>query len=116
MCKWSRLKCPGSSIKNLIDLGLDAKPAFFDATNLKAINRFLDCTETPIDILMNNAAIRLRKPLSEISLKAFFEVIEANFTSIYAIFRSFAARLDDQQTTGSLINITSIAGLRAEAR
>ena len=97
--------------KNLIDLGYDAKPAFFDATNIEAINEFLDCTETPIDILVNNAAIRLRKPLNEISPKAFSEVLEANLTSIYAISRSFAARLEDQN--GSLINITSIAGPRA---
>ena len=99
--------------KNLIDLGYDAKPAFFDATNIEAINRFLDYTETPIDILVNNAAIRLRKPLNEISPKAFSEVLEANLTSIYAISRSFAARLEEQQTKGSLINITSIAGPRA---
>ena len=99
--------------ENLIDLGYDAKPAFFDATNIKAINRFLDYTEAPIDILVNNAAIRLRKPLNEISPKAFSEVLEANLTSIYAISRSFAARLEDQQTNGSLINITSIAGPRA---
>ncbi len=99
--------------KNLIDFGYDAKPAFFDATNIEAINRFLDYTETPIDILVNNAAIRLRKPLNEISPKAFSEVLEANLTSVYAISRSFAARFEDQQTKGSLINITSIAGPRA---
>ena len=75
--------------------------------------QFLDYTKTPIDILVNNAAIRLRKPLNEISPKAFSEVLEANLTSIYAISRSFASRLEDQQTNGSLINITSIAGPRA---
>ena len=106
-------KVLASRCKNLIDLGYDAKPAFFDATNIEAINRFLDYTEAPIDILVNNAAIRLRKPLNEISPKAFSEVLEANLTSIYAISRSFAARLEDQQTNGSLINITSIAGPRA---
>ncbi len=99
--------------KNLIDLGYDAKPALFDATNIEAINRFLDRTETPIDILVNNAAVRLRKPLSEISPQAFSEVLEANLISIYAISRRFAARLEGQQTKGSLINITSIAGPRA---
>ena len=36
--------------KNLIDLGYDAKPAFFDATNIEAINRFLDYTEAPIAV------------------------------------------------------------------
>ena len=43
--------------KNLIDLGYYAKAAFFDATNIEAINRFSDYTETPIDILENNAVI-----------------------------------------------------------
>ena len=99
--------------KNLIDLGYDAKPALFDATDIEAINRFLDSTDKPIDILVNNAAIRLRKPLREISPKAFSEVLEANLTSTYAISRRFATRLEDQHTKGSLINITSIAGPRA---
>ena len=99
--------------KHLIDLGYDAKPAFFDATNIEAINRFLDYTETPIDILVNNAAVRLRKPLREISPKAFSEVVEANLNSVYAISRKFATRLEDEQRKGSLINITSIAGPRA---
>ncbi len=99
--------------KHLIDLGYDAKPALFDATDVETINRFLDSTEKPIDILVNNVATRLRKPLSEISPKAFSEVVEANLNSVYAISRSFATRLEDQQTKGSLINITSIAGPRA---
>ena len=106
-------KTLAAQCKNLIDLGYDAKPALFDATDIEAINRFLDSADKPIDILVNNAAIRLRKPLNEISPKAFSEVLEANLTSIYAISRSFAARLEDQQTNGSLINITSIAGPRA---
>ena len=80
--------------KNLIDLGYDAKPAFFDATNIEAINGFLDRTKTPIDILVNNAAIRLRKPLREIAPKAFSDVVQANLNSVYAISRSFASRLE----------------------
>ena len=106
-------KTLAAQCKNLIDLGYDAKPALFDATDIEAINRFLDSTDKPIDILVNNAAIRLRKPLREISPKSFSEVLEANLTSIYAISRRFATRLEDQQTKGSLINITSIAGPRA---
>ena len=66
-----------------------------------------------IDILVNNAAIRLRKPLSEIAPKAFSEVVEANLNSVYAISMSFASRLDKKDIKGSLINITSIAGPRA---
>ena len=50
---------------------------------------------------------------SHFSPKSFSEVLDANLTSIYAISRRFAIRLEDQQTKGSLINITSIAGPRA---
>ncbi len=99
--------------KNLIDLGYDAKPALFDATEIETINRFLDSTETPIDILVNNAAVRLRKPLRDISPKAFSEVVEANLNSVYSISRSFATRLTDKGIRGSIVNITSIAGPRA---
>ena len=99
--------------ESIIDLGYNAKPALFDATDVEATDKFLESTATPIDILVNNAAIRLRKPIDEISPQAFSDVVEANLNSVYAISRSFATRLRNQETKGSLINITSIAGPRA---
>ncbi len=99
--------------KSLIDLGYDARPALFDATDVVTVDRFLNSVEKPIDILVNNAAIRLRKPISEVPPKDFSEVIEANLNSVYAISRSFANRLHKLGAKGSLINITSIAGPRA---
>lgn len=102
-----------SRCEELSDLGYDAKPALFDATDGIAVERFLSSIATPIDILVNNAAIRLRKPLSQISPEAFSEVVQANLNSVYAISRSFANRLDKTDIKGSLINITSIAGPRA---
>ena len=101
------------SCKSLTDLRYDAKPALFDATDIVTIDRFLVATQKPIDILVNNAAIRLRRPISEISPQAFSEFMEANLTSVHAISRSFASRLKDHNTKGSLINITSVAGPRA---
>ena len=102
-----------SRCRELCELGYDAKPALFDATDGAAVERFLSSITTPIDILVNNAAIRLRKPIREIYPKAFSKVVEANLNSVYAISRSFATRLVDQNKKGSLINITSIAGPRA---
>ena len=99
--------------QELCNLGYDAKPAFFDATDGTAVESFLSYIATPVDILVNNAAIRLRKPLSEISPKAFSDVVEANLSSVYAVSRCFAARLEKENIKGSLINITSIAGPRA---
>ena len=99
--------------RELCDLGYDAKPALFDATDSEAAESFLSSVATPVDILLNNAAIRLRKPISEISPEAFSKVVQANLNSVYAISRSFANRLDKRDIKGSLINITSIAGPRA---
>ncbi len=99
--------------KSLIDFGYNAKPALFDAMDVEATDKFLASTAIPIDILVNNAAIRLRKPINEISPQAFSNVIKANLNSVYAISRSFATRVNNQETMGSLINITSIAGPRA---
>ena len=99
--------------QELCDLGYVAKPAFFDATDGTAVESFLSYIASPVDILVNNAAIRLRKPLSEISPKAFSDVVEANLSSVYAVSRCFAARLEKENIKGSLINITSIAGPRA---
>ena len=102
-----------SRCQELCDLGYDAKPALFDATHGVAEERILSSIATPIDILVNNAAIRLRKPLSELVPNAFSEVAQANLNSVYAISRSFASRLDKKDIKGSLIKITSIAGPRA---
>ena len=99
--------------KNLSDLGYDAKSALFDATDISTMDRFLSSTETPVDILVNNAAIRLRKPLGDISPKNFSELLDANLNSVYAISRSFAIRIEERGTKGCIINITSIAGPRA---
>ena len=99
--------------QELCDLGYNANPALFDATDGAVVESFLSSITAPADILVNNAAIRLRKPLSEISPEAFSDVVEANLTSVYAISRSFAARLKNHGAKGSLINITSIAGPRA---
>ena len=96
-------------------MGYNAKPALFDATDVEAADKFLESTATPIDILVNNAAIRLRKPIDEISPQAFSDVVEANLNSVYAISGSFATRLHIQDSKGSLINITSIAGPRARS-
>ena len=91
-----------SRCQELCDLGYDAKPALFDATDFVAVERFLSSIAPPIYILVNNAAIRLRKPLSEIAPKAFSEVVEANLNSVYAISRSFSSRLDKKDIRGSL--------------
>lgn len=99
--------------RELCELGYDVSPALFDATDGAVVESFLRSIAIPVDILVNNAAIRLRKPLTEISPKAFSDVVEANLTSVYAISKSFATRLRDLDTKGSLINITSIAGPRA---
>ena len=99
--------------QELCDLGYSAKPALFDATDGTAVESFLSSIATPVDILVNNAAIRLRKPLSEISPKAFSDVVESNLSSVYAVSRGFAAQLEKKYIKGSLINITSIAGPRA---
>ena len=99
--------------QELCDLGYDAKPALFDATDGAAVESFLRSIAIPVDILVNNAAIRLRKPIREISAKAFSEVVQANLNSVYAVVKSFATRLEKKNIKGSLINITSIAGPRA---
>ncbi len=99
--------------KILIDLGYNAKSSFFDAKDVEAVEKFLGSTKIPIDTLVNNAAIRLRKPLNKISPASFSEILEANLSSIYVISRSFAIRLKGKYINGSLRNITSIAGPRA---
>jgi 3alpha(or 20beta)-hydroxysteroid dehydrogenase len=65
-----------------------------------------------IDLLVNNAGIFLRAGLLETSLDDYRRVIEVNQTGCFLGMRAAAVPMREQGS-GSIINISSIAGLRA---
>jgi 3alpha(or 20beta)-hydroxysteroid dehydrogenase len=63
-----------------------------------------------IDILLNNAGVFLAAPLAETSLEAFRGVIDVNVVGVFLGMRAVAPAMTEQQG-GSIINVSSVAGL-----
>ncbi len=65
-----------------------------------------------IDLLVNNAAITVRRPLASLSLKEWHRVIGVNLTGTFLCAKHAAPHL--KRTEGSIINIASTRALMSE--
>jgi NAD(P)-dependent dehydrogenase (short-subunit alcohol dehydrogenase family) len=63
-----------------------------------------------IDILFNNAGVFLAAPLMETSLEQFRRVVDVNTVGVFLGMRTVAPAMTEQQA-GSIINVSSVAGL-----
>jgi 3alpha(or 20beta)-hydroxysteroid dehydrogenase len=64
-----------------------------------------------IDVLLNNAGVFLAAPLADTSLADFRGVIDVNVTGVFLGMRAVAPTMAERRT-GSIINVSSVAGLR----
>lgn len=60
-----------------------------------------------VQILINNAGINIRKPITDFTLAEWRQVIDTNLTGVFLMCRSFVPRMTGQQY-GRIINLTSI--------
>jgi 3alpha(or 20beta)-hydroxysteroid dehydrogenase len=67
-------------------------------------------THGRIDVLLNNAGVFLAAPLSETSLEDFRRVVEVNQVGVFLGMRAVAPAMTEQRS-GSMINVSSVAGL-----
>jgi 3alpha(or 20beta)-hydroxysteroid dehydrogenase len=65
-----------------------------------------------IDVLVNNAGIFQRAKLVDTDLATYRRIIDVNQIGVYLGMRAVASTMIEQ-TAGSIINISSVAGLRA---
>jgi len=63
-----------------------------------------------IDVLVNNAGVFLAAPLSETTLEDFRRVIDVNVVGVFLGMRTVATVMSEQRA-GSIINLSSVAGL-----
>lgn len=90
--------------------GADAIALSFDVTDAQAVDRaFQDAISRfgRVDVVVNNAAIIVRKPFLELSLDDWKRVIDIDLTACFVVAQQ-AARLMVKQGSGRIINMSSI--------
>ena len=81
-----------------------------DVSDEAAVERVLEATEArfgKIDILVNDAAVQLNKPLLETSAADFDRVMRVNVTGAFLFMKGAAKRLIAKQIAGSIVNFSS---------
>jgi 3-oxoacyl-[acyl-carrier protein] reductase len=88
-------------------LALDLKlPETIDAAVAKVLER------GPLDVLVNNAAVGWDEPVAILSTSAFDEVIAVDLCGVFATCRAVARPMMARRK-GVIVNVASVAGLRA---
>ena len=98
-------------VDELVAQGYKAQSEFLDQGDEKSILALVDklSKEGPIDILVNNAVLRVKMPFDG-DIALFNKSLEVNGTGIFAMCRAFGNKMAEQGF-GSIINIGSYMGL-----
>ncbi|XAH21853.1 SDR family oxidoreductase [Xylophilus sp. GW821-FHT01B05] len=106
------------SVEALRAKGHAAEAAAFDVADEAAVCQGfagLDAAGIEVDILVNNAGIQLRKPLVELALAEWEQVLRTNLTSAFLVGREAARRMIARGRGGKIINIGSLTSEAARA-
>lgn len=85
----------------------------FDLNQLDQIPSLVNKIKTKhgtVDILINNAGIHLKKPMTEVTDNEFQQVVTTNLTSVFSMSRE-VSKIMLEQKSGSILNISSMAAL-----
>jgi 3-oxoacyl-[acyl-carrier protein] reductase len=88
-------------------------PIYFDAININEIKvavKQIQSMKIPIDVLVNNAGITYNALFQMSTMDKLKEVFDINFISPF-IFTQYISKLMVRKKTGSIINISSTAGI-----
>ncbi len=103
--------------KELADKGITAKGIRSDASDFVAAEQLIqEFTQhfSSLDILINNAGITKDTLLMRMSEEQFDDVIRVNLKSVFNLTKA-AARTLMKQRAGSIINMSSVVGVRGNA-
>lgn len=108
----------GQALENeLAAFGIKAKGYRSDASNFKAAEELVNAVVTEfggLDILINNAGITRDNLLMRMTEEAWDEVINVNLKSCFNTVKA-ATRPMMKAKAGSIINITSVVGIKGNA-
>ncbi len=102
-------------VASLAEQGLSGEAAAFDVTDSLAAGRCVDdivARHGHIDILVANAGINHRAPITEFGLGDFQRVIDTNLTSVWVLCKA-AARHMQMRRRGRIILTGSISAINA---
>ena len=93
------------------ELGDSVEYLVNDITDLGSIDGLvaqIEATYGPLDVLVNNAGINLKKPALEVTDEEFSRVLHTNLHSVFALTRACAARMVARRK-GVILMISSMA-------
>lgn len=105
--------------RQLNEAGADASVVELDVTDRTSVNRALDHIEStvgPVNVLVNNAGIAVTKPILDHDERDWNDVLSVNLTGAWYTAQETARRMVRAETGGSIVNISSILGLRVAAQ
>ncbi len=82
-----------------------------DVTEREALENLvatIEATHGPINILVNNAGVNMKKPALEVTDDDFDRIVHTNLNSVFTLTRACAKRMIERQR-GSIIMISSMA-------
>lgn len=96
--------------KTLLAAGRKASVAAFDVTDQKAVEAGVAAIEAdigPIDILINNAGMQKRAPITEFPVEGWHEVMNTNLHSVFYVTQAVTKRMVPRGR-GKIVNIGSV--------
>jgi NAD(P)-dependent dehydrogenase (short-subunit alcohol dehydrogenase family) len=94
-------------------LGKNGTTIQFDLNSLKEIPTLVKKIHQQygkIDVLVNNAGINLKKEFTQVTDEEFQQVLSTNVNAVFSLSRE-VVKIMEQQKSGSIINISSMAAL-----
>lgn len=76
---------------------------------IPALVEEIETTEGPIDVLVNNAGINLKKDILDVTDQEFESIVQVNQTAVFALTREVARKMIGRKKKGSIIMISSMA-------
>ncbi len=116
---YRRIDRPNAALDQIRAGGGEAIPVALDVTDPASIAAALETAAAdlgPITVVVNNAGIAVTKPLLEQTEDDWDSVVDVNLTGAWRIAQAAARHMVTHGLGGSIVNITSILGLRVAAQ
>lgn len=116
---YRRIDRANAALERIRADGGEAMPVALDVTDPASIAAALEAAAArfgPVTVLVNNAGIAVTKPLLEQTEEDWRGVVDVNLNGAWRIAQAVARHMVEHGRGGSIVNITSILGLRVAAQ